>query len=209
MRIGIIGAGNIGQAAAERLVAAGHEVMLSNSRGPDSLAGVVAGLGDGASAGTTDEAAAFGEVVLVATPLAALDALPTDALSGKVLIDANNYYPGRDGQIEELDRDEVASSELLARAAPDARVVKAMNTLQAAKLLHGSRPAGAGDRIALPIAGDDEAAKTTVTQLLDDMGFDAVDAGSLAESHLQEPGTPVYGAALSADDLREALRASA
>jgi 8-hydroxy-5-deazaflavin:NADPH oxidoreductase len=205
MRIGCIGAGNIGQAVATRAVAAGHEVMLSNSRGPETLAEVEQSLGQAASAGTVEQAAAFGEVVLVATPLAALDVLPATALDGKLVIDANNYYPGRDGQIEEIESGATGSSELLARRVPGARVVKAFNTMRSDDILHRGRPAGAGDRLALPVAGDDVEAKHVVMALIDDFGFDGVDAGTLADGRRQQPGTPVYGATMSAAEVRRTL----
>ena len=179
MDIGIIGSGNIGTAVATRLVTAGHHVRLINSRGPESLAALEQELGENASAGTVEDAARFGEVVIVATPLAALDTLPAQALRAKIVVDANNYYPGRDGRIARLDEGELGSSELLAEHLPGARVVKAFNTMWSENLLHKAVPHDALERVALPVAGDDPQAKQIVSGLIDEMGFDPVDAGSL------------------------------
>jgi predicted dinucleotide-binding enzyme len=205
MRVGIIGAGMIGGATATRLIAAGHEVMISNSRGLETLADLEQSLGQSAHAGTTARAARFGDVVLVAIPLKAIGSLPADKLEGQIVIDANNYYPGRDGQIPELDAGEIGSSELLARRLPGARIVKAFNTIYFERIAHEGRPSGSKERRAVPMAGDDPDAKRVVGALIDDMGFDPVDAGSLADGRRQEPGTPVYNAPLDADALRAAL----
>lgn len=208
MEVGIIGSGNIGKAVATRLVAAGHRVLLSNSRGPETIAELEQSLGQLASAGTVEQAAAFGEVVVVAVPLGAVSTLPAEPLSGRVVVDANNYYPGRDGQIAALDSGSTTSSELLAAQLPGAHVVKAFNTIQAARLEHDGLPAGAPGRRAVPIAGDDEKAKALVMELVDAMGFDPVDTGSLADGRRQQPGTPVYGAELDAEGVRAALAAA-
>jgi predicted dinucleotide-binding enzyme len=205
MRVGIIGAGMIGRATATRLVAAGHEVMISNSRGPETLADLEQSLGQSAHAGTTSDAARYGDVVLVAIPLKAIASLPADKLDGQIVIDANNYYPGRDGQIPELDAGDTGSSELLARLLPGARIVKAFNTIYFERIAHEGRPPGSKERLAVPIAGDDPGAKQVVGALIDDMGFDPVDAGSLADGRRQQPGTPVYNVPLGADALRTAL----
>jgi predicted dinucleotide-binding enzyme len=205
MKVGIIGAGMIGQATATRLVTAGHEVVISNSRGPETLADLEQSLGQSAHAGTAAEAARFGDVVLVAIPLKAIGSLPADELAGQIVIDANNYYPDRDGQIAELDGGEIGSSELLARRLPGARIVKAFNTIYFERIAHEAQPPGSHERLAVPMAGDDPEAKQVVAALIDDMGFDPVDAGSLADGRRQEPGTPVYNVPLSAADLRAAL----
>jgi 8-hydroxy-5-deazaflavin:NADPH oxidoreductase len=205
MRVGIIGAGNIGQAVATRLIASGrHTVLISNSRGPESLSGLEQELGQAASAATTDEAARDGEVIVVATPLAAVPELPAEALTGKVVVDANNYYTQRDGTIAELEAG-LGSSEWLAQQVPGARVVKAFNTMWSENIIHKAVPAGAEERVAMPVAGDDDEAKATVFQLIDDMGFDPVDAGTLRDGRRQEPGTAVYNVLLDADGVREAL----
>jgi predicted dinucleotide-binding enzyme len=205
MQIGIIGAGRIGHAVATRLVTAGHEVMLSNTRGPESLADVEEALGQDAHAGTVEDATAYGEVVFVAIPLAAMYALPPAELDGKIVVDANNYSPQRDGQIPELDDGSVGSSELLARHVPGSRVVKAFNTIYYERIAHEARPPGSAERLAVPLAGDDAAAKQVVAALIDDMGFDPVDAGSLADGRNQQPGTAVYNLPVGADGVREAL----
>lgn len=208
MRIGIIGAGRIGQAAATRLLAAGHEVTIANSRGPQTLGDLVSTLGPGASAGTVAEAAAAGEVVLVAVPLHAAEALPAAALAGRIVIDANNYYPDRDGRIAELDAGTTGSSEMLAAALPGAQVVKAFNTIYFERLAGANRAAGDPQRLAIPIAGDDAEAKRVVSGLIDQMGFDAVDNGTLADGRRQQPGTPVYNQPVGAEEARGLLDAA-
>jgi predicted dinucleotide-binding enzyme len=195
MRVGIIGAGRIGQAVATRLVTAGHEVMLSNTRGPESLADVEEALGQDA----------HGEVVFVAIPVAAMYELPAAELNGKIVVDANNYYPPRDGPIPELDDGSVGSSELLARHLPGCSVVKAFNTIYYERIAHEAKPPGSAERLAIPLAGDDAAAKQVVASLIDDMGFDPVDAGSLADGRNQQPGTPVYNLPEGVAGVRAAL----
>ncbi len=199
MKIGIVGAGNIGGTLATLFTRAGHEVALANSRGPETLTEQVAALGPAARAATADEAAAFGEVVVLAVPLAAYDGLDPAAYAGKIVVDANNYYPSRDGRIAELDERRVTSTGLLAGRLPDARVVKAFNTIYFEHLRDRGRPdAPAADRLAIPVAGDDAAAKAVLTGLVDEIGFTAVDTGLLADSWRQEPDTPVYGAEVTA-----------
>jgi hypothetical protein len=205
MEIGIIGAGKIGQAVATRLVTAGHHVLISNSRGPASLADLEQSLGQGASVGTVADAARFGDAVLIAIPLKSIDTLPAGDLAGRVVIDANNYYAERDGQIPALDGEELGSSELLAQTLPGAKVIKAFNTIYFERIRQAGRPRGASERLAIPVAGDDAAAKELVTGLIDDMGFDPVDAGSLADGRRQQPGTPVYNQPLDAAGVRRAL----
>ncbi len=207
MDIGIVGAGNIGGTSARLLAAAGHRIALANSRGPDSLAGTVAQMEGDVRAATVPEAAAFGEVVIVAIPLGAYAQLPAEPLAGKIVVDANNYYPSRDGAIAELDTGQVTSSGLLQAHLSGSVVVKALNTMRAGDLGSRGRPAGDPERLALPIAGGDEEAKRVVIALIDQMGFDGVDAGTLAESRRQEPGAPVYGAPLTAEGVRDALGA--
>jgi predicted dinucleotide-binding enzyme len=191
--VGIIGSGNIGGTVARLSVAAGHHVVLSNSRGPETLAGLVAELGPLASAGTSEQAAEAGELVVVSIPVKANGAVPAKPLAGKTVLDTGNYYPQRDGQIAELDRGELTTSGLLQRDLPDAQVVKVFNNIFFKHLQSLARPHGAADRTALPIAGDSAAAKAAVTAFLDSIGYDAVDTGSLADSWRQEPATPVYG----------------
>jgi hypothetical protein len=208
MDIGIIGAGNIGATAARLWAGAGHRIALANSRGPDSLAGTISAIEGDVRAATVPEAAEFGEVVLVAIPLGRYEDLPPAPLAGKIVIDANNYYPGRDGAIAELDTGATSSSSLLQAHLSSSVVVKALNTMEAARLGGDGRPAGDPERLALPVAGGDEEAKRIVVALLDQMGFDGVDAGTLEESRRQEPGTPVYGAPLTTEGVREALAAA-
>lgn len=191
--LGLIGAGKIGGTVARLAVAAGIDVVLSNSRGPHTLDGLVSELGPRATAATVDEAAAAGDWVVVTVPLLAYRRIPAAPLAGKVVLDTLNYYPERDGAFPELDAGSATSSELLQRHLQGAHVVKAFNNIYFEHLLSLARPAGAPDRSALPIAGDDATAKTSATALLDTLGYDAVDVGSLADSWRVQPGTPVYG----------------
>jgi len=204
MKIGIIGAGFIARAVAQLVIAAGHEVMLSNSRGPRTMSSVLSGI-RGSKVGTPEEAAQFGEVVLVAIPLEHYRSVPAQWLEGKTVMDANNYYPDRDGHIPELDRFETTTSRLLAEHLPGAHVVKVFNAILAQDLLQDSRPSNASDRRALPIAADDQAAKAVVIKLLDEIGFDTVDAGSLDESWRFERAKPAYCIPLDKEGLKAAL----
>jgi predicted dinucleotide-binding enzyme len=208
MRIGFVGAGRIGGTVARLAVDHGHDVVLSNSRGPDTLADLVSALGPHASAATADEATAAGDVVVVTIPLKNYRAVPPAHLAGKTVVDTNNYYPDRDQHIAELDDGTTTSSELLAAHLPGARVVKAFNTLYFEDLASLGEPAGTPGRRALPIAGDSADAKATVARLIDEFGFDVVDAGSLREGRRFEPGAPAYGAHLDAEGLRAALGAA-
>jgi 8-hydroxy-5-deazaflavin:NADPH oxidoreductase len=195
--VGLIGSGMIGGTVAQLSVAAGHQVVLSNSRGPETLEDLAHKLGPLASAGTGAQAAAAGDIVVVSIPLRAYPSVPAGPLVGNTVIDTNNYYPQRDGQIAELDSGAVTSSGLLQRHLSGSHVVKAFNNIFYRHLLSLARPAspaGAADRTFLPIAGDDPAAKEAVTAFLDSIGYGTVDGGSLADSWRQEPGTPVYGA---------------
>jgi len=191
---GFIGSGMIGGTVARLSVAAGHHVVLSNSRGPETLQGLVEELGPLASAATGQQAAAAGDLVVVSVPLKAYPTLPAQALAGKVILDTGNYYPERDGQLADLDSGALTGSELLQRQLPDAQVVKVFNNIFFKHLASLARPSGAADRTALPIAGDDDKAKATVTEFLDSIGYDTVDVGSLAQSWRQDAGTPAYGA---------------
>lgn len=205
MRIGIIGAGNIGTALTRRLAALGHEVSVANSRGPETLADLAAATG--ATAATVADAANGAEVVVVTVPERSVPDLPAGfldgAAEGAVIIDTGNYYPGRDGRIEAIENGMTESrwvSEQIGR-----RVVKAFNTIQAQHLFELGLPRGTAGRIALPVAGDDPAAKAVVMGLVDELGFDAVDAGSLDESWRQQPGSPVYARDYDAAGTRRAL----
>ena len=195
MQIGIVGAGLIGGTLATLFTRAGHQVALANSRGPETLADQVAALGPQARAVTATEAAAFGEVVVVAIPLGAYPDLDPAPYAGKVVVDANNYYSERDGHIAPLDERRATSTGLLAQHLAGAHVVKAFNTLDSRTLAARGRPgAPADDRLAIPVAGDAPAAKSVLSGLIDEIGFAALDAGTLADSWRLEPGTPVYGA---------------
>ena len=191
--IGSIGSGNIGGTVARLAVAAGYDVVLSNSRGPDTLADLVAELGPRARAGTAADAAQAGDIVVVSIPLRAYPTVPVEPLAGKVVLDTNNYYPQRDGHIAELDDHQATSSELLQRHLPGSHVVKVFNNIHFRHLLQLASPAGSADRSALLIAGDDDAVKATAARFLDAIGYDAVDAGPLSESWRFEPDTPAYG----------------
>jgi predicted dinucleotide-binding enzyme len=206
--IGLIGAGNIGQAVARLAVDHGYDVVLSNSRGPETLTALVDELGPHASADTAEGAAKRGDLVVVTIPLKAYRDVPVAPLAGKVVIDTNNYYPQRDGQIAALDDGSTTSASLLQDHLPDSHVVKAFNHIMSAHLTEHAQAAGTDGRRALAVAGDDADAKATVTGLIDELGFDVVDVGPLAESWRIEPGTPGYGPRLDADGMREALAAA-
>jgi 8-hydroxy-5-deazaflavin:NADPH oxidoreductase len=206
--IGFIGAGRIGSQVARLALQSGYDVVLSNSRAPDTLTDLVRELGPKARAATPAEAAAAGNLVVVSIPLKNIGTVPVEPLAGKVVIDTNNYYPQRDGHIRELDEERATTSELLQRHLPKSKVVKAFNHIYAAELTTHGQPAGTENRRALVIAGDDPAAKSTVTRLLDQFGFDTVDAGPLSESWRIQRDTPGYGPRRTADELRSDLAAA-
>jgi len=206
--IGLIGAGHIGSQVARLAIASGHDVVLSNSRGPQTLAALVAELGPKARAATVAEAANAGDIVVVTIPLKSYRTVPVEPLAGKIVIDTNNYYPQRDGQIPELDNESTTTSELLQAQLPKSKVVKAFNHIYARELTTDGRPAGTPNRRALVIAGDDADAKGTVTRLLDQFGFDTVDAGPLKEGWRIQRDTPGYGPRRTADELRKDLAAA-
>jgi predicted dinucleotide-binding enzyme len=206
--IGLIGAGHIGSQLARLAVRAGHDVVLSNSRGPETLAGLVNELGSRARAGTPVEAATAGDMVVVTVPLANYRQVPVEPLAGKVVMDTNNYYPSRDGHIAELDDESTTTSELLQAHLPTSKVVKAFNHIHAAELTRHGQPAGSRNRRALAIAGDDREAKEQVARLIDQFGFDTVDAGPLAEGWRIQRDTPGYGPRRNADELRRDLAAA-
>ncbi|MFB8274504.1 NADPH-dependent F420 reductase [Nocardia colli] len=190
--LGLIGSGNIGSTVARLAIAAGLDVVLSNSRGPETLADLVAELGPRARAVTADEAAAAGDIVVVTVPLRNYRQVPVAPLAGKVVIDTNNYYPDRDGTFPEVEDGSTTTSELLQKHLPTSKVVKAFNNIYFAHLGQLARPIGSPDRTALPIAGDDADAKAAAVQLLDVLGYDAVDVGPLSESWRFQVNTPVY-----------------
>ena len=206
MRIGIIGAGYIGRALARLAVEHGCEAMISNSRGPDTLASIA--LATQSTAGTVADAIAFGDLVGIAIPFKNRDQLPTNALQGKIVIDTNNYYPHRDGAVPDLDERSTTTSEMIAALLPGSRLVKAFNAILAADLELDGRPSGSPDRRALPIAGDDLTAKRIVAEFQDRIGFDVIDAGSLAESWRFERAKPGYCTPLDRAGMQAALAAA-
>jgi len=206
MKIGIIGAGQIGGTLTRRFTKLGHEVYVANSRGPDSLADLVRETG--AKAVSVEQAAHAGEVVVVTIPESKIPQLPEDLFAGVpgnvVVIDTGNYYPReRDGRIEGIESG-LTESRWVERQL-GRPVIKAFNNIYAKHLLERGRPAGAKGRIALPVAGDDKRAKQVVLKLVEELGFDAVDAGSLDDSWRQQPGTPVYATDFDAAGVRRAL----
>jgi 8-hydroxy-5-deazaflavin:NADPH oxidoreductase len=205
--IGIIGAGRIGSQLARLAVANGYHVVVSNSRGPETLSALIAGLGPKARA-TAAEAAKAGDIVVVSVPLKNYRKVPVAPLAGKIVIDTDNYYPERDGHIPELDNESTTTSELLQAHLPTSKVVKAFNHIYAAALTTDGQPAGTKNRRALVIAGDDKDAKAKVTRLLDEFGFDTVDAGPLKEGWRIQRDTPGYGPRRTAEELRRDLAAA-
>ncbi|MGN6751873.1 MAG: NADPH-dependent F420 reductase [Intrasporangium sp.] len=203
--IGFIGSGHIGSQLARLAVRSGYDVVVSNSRGPETLSGLVGELGPHARAATAREAAAAGDLAVVTIPLKNIDQVPVEELSGKTVVDTNNYYPQRDGSIRALDTEETTTAEMLQAHLPSSHVVKAFNHIYARDLTSDPLPAGAPDRRALVIAGDDGNAKAQVSRLIDEFGFDVVDAGPLAEGWRIQRDTPGYGPRLDRAALTQAL----
>ncbi|MGP8161461.1 MAG: NADPH-dependent F420 reductase [Candidatus Dormibacteria bacterium] len=206
MRIGVIGAGNIGATLTRRLSALGHEVVVANSRGPQTLEELAEETG--ATAADASVAAEGAELVIVTIPERAIPSLPAGILDGATpgapIVDTGNYYPQRDGRIAEIEEGMTESrwvSNQLGRP-----VVKAFNNIRAQHLLELGKPPGTPGRIALPVAGDEPEARAAVMSLVDELGFDPVDAGGIDESWRQQPGTPVYVTDLDAGGVRDALR---
>lgn len=206
--IGLIGAGHIGSQLARLAVKNGYAVVISNSRGPQTLSALVSELGPNARAATPADAAKAGDIVVVTVPLKNYRDVPVEPLAGKIVIDTNNYYPERDGHIPELDNESTTTSELLQEHLPSSKVVKAFNHIYAAELTTHGQPKGSPNRRALVIAGDDLSAKTTVADLIDQFGFDVVDAGPLKESWRIQRDTPGYGPRRTAEELRKDLAAA-
>ncbi|MEU2288247.1 NAD(P)-binding domain-containing protein [Streptomyces sp. NPDC013178] len=207
MKIGIIGAGNIGGNLTRRLTALGHEVSVANSRGPHTLTALAEETG--ATPVRVEEAARGAEIVVVTVPLKAVPDLPSGLLDGAAedvaVIDTGNYYPRqRDGRIAAIEDEGLTESRWTERHIGHP-VVKAFNGTYAQDILDRPRPADAPDRIALPVAGDDEAAKAKVRALIDELGFDTVDAGGIDDSWRQQPDTPVYGLRAGAAEVTKAL----
>ncbi len=206
--IGLIGAGNIGSQVARLAVAHGYDVVVSNSRGPQTLSSLVVELGPKARAATPAEAARAGDIVVVTIPLKAYKSVPVAPLEVKIVIDTNNSYPQRDGHIPELDNESTTTAELLQRHLPKSKVVKAFNHIYAAQLTTDGKPAGTPNRRALVIAGDDPEAKKKVASLIEQFGFDVVDAGPLQEGWRIQRDTPGYGPRRTADELRRDVAAA-
>lgn len=205
MKIGIIGAGNIGGNLTRRLTALGHDVLVANSRGPHTLTALAEETG--ATPVRAEDAARDAQVVVITVPVKAVPDLPKglldEAAEGVAVIDTGNYYPQRDGRIAEIE-DGLTESAWTAQQIGHP-VIKAFNGTYAQDILDAPRPAGAPDRMALPVAGDDEQAKQVVRALIDELGFDTIDAGGLDTSWRQQPGTPVYGLRAGTDEVTKAL----
>ena len=206
--IGLIGAGHIGSQLARLALSHGYDVVISNSRGPDTLKPLVDELGLHARAATATEAAKAGDLVVVTIPLKNISSVPIAPLEGKIVIDTNNYYPERDGHIRVLDDEDSTTSELLQRHVPRSKVVKAFNHIYAAALTTDGQRAGTPNRRALVIAGNDAEAKATVAGLIDQFGFDVVDLGPLSESWRIQRDTPGYGPRRTSEELRRDLAAA-
>jgi len=206
MKIGFIGSGNIGRTVASCFLRAGHSVVMSNSRGPETLSDLVKELGPKAKAATAEQAAHEGDLIVVTVPLYALPKLSTSGTDGKVIIDTMNYYPFRDGHIASLDDGTATTSELTAEHFPNARVVKAFNSIIASEIQTTAKPQGDPQRRTLPIAGNDAEAKKTVIDLIESIGFDVYDAGALHEGYRFQNGTPAYCARANRDELIHLLQ---
>ena len=199
-----MGAGNIGGTAAKLFVDAGHQVAISNSRGRDSLNDLVADLGDNAQSASVEEAVDFGDVVFIAIPFGKYKEIPPNGFEGKIVIDANNYYPDRDGHFPELDEGKTTSSELLEAHLPGARIVKGFNTIYFEHLkTQGNIDLPLDQRRAIFIAGDDSEAKETVAKLVEDIGYAAIDTGFLREGGTkQQPDAPIYNKVITAGEAK-------
>jgi predicted dinucleotide-binding enzyme len=210
MKIAIIGAGNIGGTLTRRFRALGHEVLVANSREPESLKALADETG--ARPVTPREAARGAEVVVVTIPQKNIPKLPPDLFEGVpenvVVIDTGNYYPrNRDGRLPGIEESPTESGWVARHLGRD--VVKAFNNIYAQHLMDYGKPKGTPGRIALPVSGDDPKHKAVVMRLIDELGFDAVDVGPLRESWRQQPGTPVYTKDFDADGVRQALKEAA
>ncbi|TKV56395.1 NADP oxidoreductase [Nakamurella flava] len=199
--VGIIGAGNIGSALARGFAARGYQVVISNSRGPETLTELVDDLGDGARAATATEAAEAGDFVVVTVPLKAYQDVPVEPLAGKIVLDTNNYYWERDGRIADLEDKRTTTSQMLQEHLPQSRIAKAFNHIMAADILADGTPAGTPDRRALATAGDDADAVALVTRVYDEFGYDTVNIGPLADSWRVERDQPAYVVRQNRDEL--------
>lgn len=199
--LGIIGAGHIGSQVARAAIAAGYDVVIANSRDPQTLGGLIADLGPKARAATAAEAGAAGDIVVVTVPLKALDQIPVEPLAGKIVLDTNNYYFERDGHIDALDKGETTTSQLLQEHLPTSRVAKAFNHIRSEEITADGAPAGTPDRRALATASDHADAVEFVTRLYDEIGYDTVNIGPLSESWRVERDRPAYVVRQNAEEL--------
>lgn len=182
-------------------MANGYDVVIANSRGPETLSDLVAELGPRAKAATAEDAASAADVAVVTVPLRAIDSLPAEQLAGKIVLDTNNYYFERDGHIDALDKGETTTSELVQRALPYAKIAKAFNHIYASEITSDGKPAGTAGRRALATAGDDAEAVAFVTRFYDEAGFDTVNVGALSESWRVERDRPAYVVRQNAEEL--------
>lgn len=210
MKIGIIGAGNIGGNAAKLFAEAGHEIAIANSRGPETLTEEVSEIGENAKAVTVEEAADFGEIVFVSIPFGKYKDLPADKFEGKIVIDSNNYYPDRDGQFEEIDNNKITSSELLAEHLKGAKIVKAFNTIWFEHLkTQGNKDIPTEERRVIFLCGDDDDAKKKVSALIEEIGFGAFDTGNLSEgSQTQSTTSAIYNRDITVAEVDGVLYSS-
>jgi predicted dinucleotide-binding enzyme len=207
MWVGIIGTGMIGGSLATLLARCGYNVLVANSRGPQSLTEMARHLGSTVIPVTVYGAARDAEIILVAIPFGRYRELPADPFAGRIVVDTTNYHPDRDGPVPDLDAETTTSSELIAKHLSGASVVKAFNTIYFERLRTQGRPgAPHSQRLAIPIAGDDAVAKAVVSQLIDDIGFTAVDVGALAAGRHQQPGQPIYNAPVGSAQARKLLQ---
>jgi predicted dinucleotide-binding enzyme len=203
--IGIIGAGHIGSQIARGAVKAGYDIVIANSRGPETLAELVEELGPKARAATASEAAAAGDFAVVSVPLVNYSKVPVAELAGKVVIDTNNYYFERDGHIAELDDETATVTGLLQAHLPESRVAKGFNAIRFDQITTDGTPSGTAGRRALVTASDFDDAAAVATTLYDDLGFDTVNAGPLSESWRTDRDRPAYGAVGTVDEMTALL----
>ncbi len=210
MKIGIIGAGNIGGNAAKLFAKAGHEIAIANSRSPETLNGLIEEIGENAKAVTVAEAIDFGEMVFVSIPFGKYKELPADAFDGKIVIDSNNYYPDRDGEYEEIESNKITSSELLAEHLTGAKIVKAFNTIWFEHLkTQGNKGLPMEERRVIFLCGDDAPAKEKVSALIEEIGFAPYDTGSLSDGgKTQAPGSAIYNRDLKLEEIDGVLYSS-